>query len=170
MFSRWLFSVLRLFTALALAGEAGAADLPPVDPPGVWRTLTQDDATTDSKCIGKPLTPLCAVESKMACFLRGNDELCRIAKGLDHLPGLGPGRPYPGGWERYRVTAVRRVNSNMLPTITGITTRTGDLTVDVKHMLCQFSECPKRIGPPTTYLVRQKGDGWAVVTWETPRW
>ena len=170
MFSRWLFPVLLLLAASALAGEVAASDLPPIDLPGVWHEVTQDDSTSDSKCIGKPVTPLCAVETIFACFLRGQDELCRIAMSLDHLPGLGPGRPYPGGWERYRVAAVKRVDPKKQRLVVATPTKAGDVILNVQHLRCQFSQCQTRVGPPTTYLVRPKGDGWVVLDWETPRW
>src|SRR3990172_7533843 len=44
-----------------------------------WRTLTFSDETTTSKCIGKPVTPICAVETFEACFKRSQIELCRKA-------------------------------------------------------------------------------------------
>jgi hypothetical protein len=47
--------------AAAVAGEAWKAD-----PPGHWRKLTWDEKTTTSKCIGKPISPICAVETKLA--------------------------------------------------------------------------------------------------------
>lgn len=34
-----------------------------------WATLTFDPATSSSRCIGNPMTPLCAVETHKACFL-----------------------------------------------------------------------------------------------------
>jgi hypothetical protein len=44
-----------------------------------WRTLTDSEETTTSKCIGKPVTPICAVETLNACFKRKQIELCRMA-------------------------------------------------------------------------------------------
>ena len=168
MFLRWLFPVLLLFAALA--GEAEAADLPPVDPPGVWHKVTQDDATTDSKCIGKPVTPVCAVETIIACFVRKDRRLCRIGEGQEPQPDLTPGNPGEGVWERYRITAVRRATPKRPPAIAGITVQKGDMTVDVHKLWCQFSQCEPTDGPPTTYLLRPMDGRWAAVSWETPRW
>jgi len=48
------------------------ADVPP---PDEWRFIGLEDAT--SKCIGDPKTPLCAVETVIACFARMDISLCR---------------------------------------------------------------------------------------------
>lgn len=147
-----------------------AADPPPVDPPGVWHVITQDDYTTESKCVGNPVTPLCAVETIIACYVRNDHRLCRIGEGLEPEPDLTPGIPGEGRWERYRITAVRRVGSKTPPPIAGVSVRAGDLTMDVHLLFCQFSQCEPTDGPPTTYLLRSTDGRWAAVSWETPRW
>ncbi len=50
------------------------------------RTITQTEST--SKCIGDPRTPLCAVETLLACNIRGQIELCQMI-GRDALDFVG---------------------------------------------------------------------------------
>ena len=76
------FRVLRGFAVhgLLLFGLAGCASVPAdSEKPEFWR-ITQTDAT--STCIGDPKTPLCAVETLIACGARRDLRLCRIA-GVD---------------------------------------------------------------------------------------
>lgn len=118
MFRQWLFLAVVALPVFVIGGGLAVAaepsDLPPIDPPGVWHTLTQDDATTDSKCIGNPVTPLCAVETIRACFTRRDDSLCQIGMGLDHLPGLSLTNKRPELSERYRVVSVKKIVSDKL--------------------------------------------------------
>ena len=65
--------------------------------PARWRIMTMEDATSTSRCIGDPRTPLCAVETLMACFIRRQVRLCTISEGFQeseagqfHLSPLGP--------------------------------------------------------------------------------
>ncbi|WP_155801730.1 hypothetical protein [Magnetospirillum molischianum] len=158
--------------SVAGGGQAVVAEpsaLPPIDPPGVWHALTQDDATTESKCIGNPVTPLCAVETVIACFVRGSDELCRIGKGLDRPPGLFRGRPGIGVWERYRVAVAKRINPKKQPFLNEEPTKAGDVSLGIQSLFCQ-KVCETPDGPPTTYLIRPMDGRWVVLTWETPRW
>ena len=53
----------------AIAGNA-SAQLPEI------RSIFQTSAT--SRCIGNPKTPLCAVETFIACWVRRNRPLCEI--------------------------------------------------------------------------------------------
>ena len=53
---------------------------------GSFRLMTRDDTTSTSKCIGNPVTPLCAIETHLACWARDNKELCEIAFGRKSGP------------------------------------------------------------------------------------
>lgn len=104
--------MLRLAFLLLLAGTgfAGAQpadpDLPPPDPPGVWRKITHDDATSDSKCIGHPVTPLCALETYLACVQRSRNDYCDMVEaGVRFDPKV---RQPPANWQEYRIVYARR--------------------------------------------------------------
>lgn len=75
-----LFYLLILIAIVATVwtiSPAIASDqLPPPDPEGTWRVITQDPATTTSKCIGDTSTPVCALETLLACFARNDYPLC----------------------------------------------------------------------------------------------
>ncbi|MFN0043994.1 MAG: hypothetical protein ACKVSF_12360 [Alphaproteobacteria bacterium] len=58
----------------AIAGE----NLPPRPEGKGWRRVTNFGGETDSTCIGHAKTPLCAIETRYACFARTDDTLCEI--------------------------------------------------------------------------------------------
>jgi hypothetical protein len=72
--------------AILIGATAGAAfaggdpDLPAPSRRGEWRMLTSHDETTTSQCIGNPETPLCAVESLLACLWRRDETACLAAR------------------------------------------------------------------------------------------
>ena len=174
MFKQWLFLMVVMLSG-ALAGDhaaraADASDLPPVDPPGRWHVLTQDDATSDSKCIGNPVTPLCAVETVLACFTRRDDRLCQVGMGLDHLPGRIRLNKRPDLSEHYRVVAVEKIKAPWRSKINGERLASGDAVLKILSVLCQNKVCEKPMGTPTAYLARPVDRHWAVITWESPPW
>lgn len=151
---------------------ADASDLPPIDQPSHWRVLTQDDSTSDSKCIGKPVTPLCAVETIRACFVREDDSLCQIGMGLDHLPGLIhliDREGLVGLGERYRIVAAAKIGKKKRSPINGERPEAGDVLVDVIDLYCRGQKCSRSSSRPTTYLMRHQEERWIVLTWDTPR-
>ena len=75
--------------------EEQPGPLADVPPPSEWRLISANDAT--SNCIGDPKTPLCAMETLMACFARHEISLCNKVNVFDmHFPG----EPYVS---RYRI-------------------------------------------------------------------
>jgi len=174
MFVRFFSAALVLAVALpALAAED--VPLPPLTPKGEYLVMTQDDATSSSKCIGNPVTPMCAVETVMACLYRGNDELCRIGMGLDQNPGHGNKRPIPR--VLYRVVTSGILMRSNFPwwsrrdalTRPGVpAVREGDVRIDILSRECDEEVSPTechRPFAPITYVVRRLQDGWAVMTW-----
>jgi hypothetical protein len=90
-------------TASALAGPdwakmTKADDFPPFDPalrettlpPSAERSFIAYPNKASSRCIGKPTTPLCAVETLLACFVWERPDLCRIVR--DDSSDLGKPR------------------------------------------------------------------------------
>lgn len=157
---------LAFFTLPALA-QANDPVLPPPDPPGAWRKLTLDDATSSSRCIGNPVTPLCAVETYLACFLRLQPELCDLVQaGVRPLPGVTRRADLR---EEYRVIYARRpspldpvdpaTEGNMKP-------QTGDVVIGYMIRDCfgavdDVSDCDKvENDPPYVHMLRKRGDLW----------
>jgi hypothetical protein len=52
----------------------------PARPGPKWKRMTNFGAETQSDCIGNPKTPLCAVETFIACLVRRDGDLCAIAE------------------------------------------------------------------------------------------
>ncbi len=71
------FGVIVLFlTACSTHTETPPDPLADVPPPDELRFISMEDAT--SQCIGNPKTPLCAVETLLACFTRVDPSLCQM--------------------------------------------------------------------------------------------
>ena len=171
MFRRWLILAMVLIGGRgALAAEP--SDLPPIDPPNHWHVLTQDDASSDSKCIGNPVTPLCAVETSLACFIRHDDELCRVGTGSMELPGLSGGVRQPVHTIRYRIVSSLIVteNNRQKVAIDRMQPDIGDVALQLKDVDCYSGRCQEPVGPPRTYLVRRGATGWYAADWAAPRW
>lgn len=173
-----LQNALKVAVIFGLGGIASpnpslAADNWKADPPGQWRKLTWDEKTTTSKCIGKSISPICAVENKLACYMQVNEELCHIAirdhEGRKFLRSKEPSYPL---YTEYRISAVRKVKANETITLLKETAQPGDYLIDLRDRSCEVksNRCENDIGPATTHLVRKIGDEWRIITWDTPRW
>jgi hypothetical protein len=174
-----------LLTARLIAASlpALAADddvpLPPITPVDGYFVMNRDDATSSSKCIGDPKTPLCAVETAMACEIRGNDDLCRIGMGLEK-PGLTFLRLPPEiYWVVRREVLMEQTipwRSHELDWRPGeASVQAGDIRIDVVEKVCskgEFSHTACETDPDvpaiSTYIVRRRGDRWAVIDWRPP--
>jgi hypothetical protein len=72
--------ITRILFFMLLTTAVWAADAPDFtkDPAiGVKRVMTKDPKTTDSQCVGDPKTPVCAMETMLACLVRQEPDLCR---------------------------------------------------------------------------------------------
>lgn len=171
------FSVTLLLSlcinAMVFAGDMQKVDLPPIDPPDHWHDLTYDDATSTSKCIGDPETPLCAVETVLACFMRAKVELCRIGSGDKNYPAMITTETQPALAQRYWVADVDIVtvkNKSSFAKVRYLKPKIDDIAIKIHKVDCYFGKCPKPVGPPAIYLVRKNGDKWMAADWATPRW
>jgi hypothetical protein len=156
---------------IALPGLAVAQGndpmLPPPDPSGSWRKLTRDDATTTSRCIGNPVTPLCAVETYLACFVRRQPELCdMVGAGIRPIMSVVPPADKR---EEYRVVYARRpspldpvdrsTEGNMKP-------QPGDVVIAYMVRACygavdDQTNCQDvESDPPYVHMLRKQGDVW----------
>ena len=135
-----------------------------------WRTLTDSEETTTSKCIGKPITPICAVETFFACFNRKQIELCRMAflNGESEEFNLGP--PFPDYKTEYTIIKYQTIRhapprpKNMGPGGEKFDEKPGDVRVDITARSCQLTR-DTCAGEPTqsfVYITRHVGDRWLV--------
>jgi hypothetical protein len=187
----YVLSFFVLFApALGSAAESDP-DLPAIDPPGRGRIMGHDDATSTSTCVGNPITPLCAVESIIACFVRNRDDLCQIGMGLDRPPGMVRGEFTPYSYQRYRVLSAKKFGEKDLPPPRQLSlsaalsppwwhrpqnleNRPGDVQIIVLEQTCwrNSDRCsPVFTSDRFTYYVRQTGHfgiRWVVIDWTTP--
>lgn len=172
--------VISMMAALTLAlgvqahaEDALSVELPPIDGPDQWHLMTHDDATSTSQCIGDPRTPLCAIETVLACHLRQIDELCRIGMGWSDFPGQIKTQVQSTYTQRYWVAATEFVtakNKRSYAKVRYLKPQIGDIAIRIHDAPCYDQKCYKPVGPPTIYLVRQNGDRWKTDDWATPRW
>ncbi len=137
-----------------------------------WRTLTFSDETTTSKCIGKPVTPICAVETFEACFKRSQIELCRMAYLNGESETFHLGYSSPESKTEYTIIKyqtirhVRHVPANIRRALEreGTMEKPGDVRVDITSRSCRLARgtCA---GEPTqsfVYFIRHAGHRWLV--------
>jgi hypothetical protein len=171
--------------AFAALTDASAADrrrdpeVPARDPRGYWRQMTLDDATSTSKCVGTFDTPVCAVETVVACFARNINNLC--SKALDDWSAeYVSGRPPPPHYTRtlYRLVWTQRLTKSAIEDIPRDASleRPGDLRIDVLKRSCYMYDGSESCGPapsdPNIFTLRKIGDRWVVLDWsgEDIRW
>jgi hypothetical protein len=148
-----------LLAAPAWAGSDG--DFTP-DPADTWRVITQDDATSTSRCIGQVDTPVCAVETLIACHMRGTPELCRIATGRTHDFSSGP---LPNEWLRYRLTRASPIQPEdfarqHLGHFGVQRWKPGSMLVEMVEETCYGTFCEGSL--EMIYILRRSGKGWHV--------
>lgn len=149
---------LTALLVLVVAGSA-AAQLPTVDSADQFRLIGTPERS-DSRCIGKPDTPLCAVETLLACFARRDDALCWQ---VWQPPGAGtrlfPGERRPGYWWSYRVAAVEQPSAE-------------EAVISIAGRNCGLQttapDCFTTPAPPTSYRVKRQNGAWRVVDWWSP--
>jgi hypothetical protein len=174
--------VAAAFLAAAVAPAlADDVPLPELTPKGQYLVMTQDDATSTSKCIGDPKTPMCAVETLLACYQRNEPDLCEIATGTKLDPeyrraAFGSAKPEP----QLSYLVVRReiLTDRRFPWQPGhledrpneIGMRAGDIRIDILDVTPGRESDPgyTDISPRVAYIVRRYGDRWAAIDWRPP--
>lgn len=169
--------ILTLIVLAAFPALAEDPPLPPLTPEGEYLVLTQDDATSTSKCIGNPVTPLCAVETVMACYVRNDYELCRIGMGLDSQHGINKGRQQPS--KLYRVIRSEVLGESNFPwrPESDLRWRPGEPSIQASDVRIDllYHDCPWQLtredchfGQIVAYIMRRQNNYWAVTTWGNP--
>lgn len=138
---------------LALAAEAWAGGKEEAE----IRTITATTATSD--CIGDPRTPVCAVETVLACFARLDRALCEKAtRQKVELTG-------ERGAYRYRIVSVRTITGkDIAPEFRDINWwKPGDVNVTIRDLDFVQSWCPN--GCEVSFTLRSTLTGWEVLGW-----
>ncbi len=138
--------------------------------PARWRVMTLDDATSTSRCIGDPKTPLCAVETLMACFIRRQLPLCNISHGYpaSETGRFGLSKPGPSYRTEYRVVRFHVV-SDKDPKLTlgGDWLKPGDIEITIYQRFC-LQPRQSCVGEPVdgySYVARRDGDRWRITAY-----
>ena len=168
---------MALMFGLLLAATGACAQMPdpalPLsDPPGVWRRLTHDDRTSSSKCIGRFGTPLCAVETVIACIARAESELCDAALAVPLRMQIDSNASKYFSRELYRVEAARVLTGEEIggPSRYAVSLRPGDVVIEIAARACYEKDWEAdNCGPfPTKaepYVLRRGGARWHVLAW-----
>ena len=167
-----------LFLVASLPALAADASLPPLTPEDKPLVMAFDDAQTTSKCIGNPATPMCAIDTMQACWLRGDHHLCRIGLNLDHEPRYGGGAPHPEDIYVYRVVKRKVLTKKTLPWKPEevlerpglLAPQEGDMEVDIWEVRCTKVIPPEgcdhnNYASVSGFIVRREGDRWTVLQW-----
>ena len=132
-----------------------------------WNYLTDDAERTTSRCIGTPETPLCAVETLLACFQRSDRALCaKVDETVEQYQQVFEQEQTKNHYLAYRVMAVQMVGDGAPPPHHA-DAQFGDilLTLDQREGVIG-SATPTRSGTPSDFLLRKRDSGsWRVVNW-----
>lgn len=157
---RWIMLILAAL-ALSVPGRtpAQAAEWPAVDPPGAYR-LIGPAAKGPGPCTN---TPLCAVETLLACFARLDETLCRAAWPAAPAGLLfGAEQRRQAYWWSYRVAEVAPLGPEE-----------AEIAIAGRHCGLLFQAepvCRSTPAPATRYRVARGpgGVGWRVLDWRSP--
>jgi hypothetical protein len=127
------------------------------------KRITPTDA--DSACIGNPVTPLCAVETWIACHARDDLSLCRAVG--QEPDWIKPGRP-PWTYE-YVVERVHKIRPEDVTEELKDTDwfRPGYFDIRIKERSCPPPQttCPGETWFRYDYSVKPVGGLWHMVAW-----
>ncbi len=147
-------SVLMALYAAATTVSLPLADpLPPPDPATYYRVMTVAGPGSTSKCIGQTDEPVCALETALACGVRGDARLCAEAV----APGAPAAdwRPRPGRPARYRLDRATMLG---YPPRQFPAAKVGDLVLRVSSL--------EPAAAPRVYYLGKRAGVWRVFGWE----
>lgn len=172
-----------------------ADELPQPTPGDVWLTLGWSKKQTSSTCIGETTTPLCTLDTFLACLIRDDGRLCAKAEGTKPTrrwsgpPSYAPypsQTPYPAyapyprtGLMRYKVASVARITAETAAEFqeqdSSHQEKSGDIQLRIDWEMCgradrngHLSDCCQ---PPysSSFVVRRQTYGhWILVRHDHP--
>lgn len=155
--------VLAAILSLAGAGPALAGE-PPPDPPGEVRVAAQTNGDSTSDCIGRPVTPLCLVETILACDIRDDEKLCRIALQDRYTePRVRGVELFPASWLEYKIW--EQIPFDPADKFLCEGGQAGDVVIRVFTRECPDAEfCHRWEMIPFHYVTRKTDERWELVT------
>ncbi len=162
-----------LVNGVAVAGERSTDSpwqIPRAKYP--WFDVAFDEEHTTGTCVGRLISPRCAIETTFACLIRGG-ELCRRVLGLEGASDYENKRS-PNEIIRYRVGRTRNTRPKIWPDARDHPEyeeawREGDLAVIVNDSWCRLPGpvCPSAPPSTTVFVLRRVAGEWRVEGWET---
>jgi len=165
-FGQAAFSVVLFASAAMAGGTEPDPNLATAD----WDVVRQTDAASTSRCIGKPETPLCAVETLLACFVRSEKALCDVI-GKD-MPSFYFDSKSPWSSERYKVLETRTLRDEDIPNYKREgpwAWKPGDVQIVLRRVSCHDEDCWPDVNPPMTVTLRFDGYYWKYADMHAPR-
>lgn len=141
---------------VASTGASQAGDKRSAEADAPWRIIGADEHSTSSRCIGRAETPLCAVETLLACFEWARPDLCRMVDDdEEQYAGIFTDPADPKKYLAYRVVAERNASPDQ------------DVEIVIEQ---QEMSAGQVIGPATEptsgFHLRRQADGrWKVIGW-----
>ncbi len=152
---------------------ATVRDLPPLTQKNHPRIMTMQDGTSTSKCIGKLITPLCAVETKIACITRHDQRLCDL---IDFH--FIYGKSTTASSTRYLISRATIIDDRHFPWHPSVdkgqpagtpSVRAGDVRIDVRVLECFRYDrwiCAPSYDTATAHVVRKENGIWRLIGWK----
>jgi hypothetical protein len=136
-------------------------------PPGEQRVLTYDLARSTSRCIGNPVTPLCAAETWEACHFFYEPDYCATIGSPWSPETVAVGYHFLFTRLYYRVLAFRRLDGRWPYCFNayGPCGQAGDVVVEIKQKLCNRHGCQGWTTGVGRFITRPVGDRWVFVDW-----
>ena len=126
--------------------------------PSLWRIIAQDDGTATSRCIGHPESPLCAVETLLACFQWARPDLCRMVDDDEEQYAAIFGDPP----DRTKYLAYRIVTDRIL---SASSDNEAEIVIDQQEMSSGQAIGPAA-GTSSEFKLRRQADGaWKITGW-----
>ena len=132
---------------------------------GTKPVLTVGPGRADSDCVGDTATPVCAVETWLACFARTDAELC--ARAVPHVNMLfhPEAKPY---FIRYQISAVLVLSRvRITKGLAGFRVEPGDVEIRLRRHSCQYwqGNCSVDLTVKESYFLKLRNGNWIVVAW-----
>ncbi len=121
------------------------------------RVITPTEAT--SKCIGDPRTPICAMETLMACFIRKTRSLCEAVGINDVASHIFEEEPSS---TTYKIVSVKTIRQKDIPKrlLNVEWIKKGDVDIEILDIGMKLAWCLD--GCHTSFMLRKVGDNWIV--------
>jgi len=143
---------------------------PKADAKDTWREVRQDSST--SICISSMATPLCVLDTVIACMARGGEVCFKALDDPKSANHFATRKRHPNTFYRYRylgASAVEQDGQGGFPE-----RRKRDAIVYFIYWYCDLLDagavsCSKPFsGPPMELTLRRKGTSWQSLGWSAP--